>query len=510
MFLKEQKVILEIVSIDPVNNTYYKFQNKKIYKIDKLDFNKKNFIVSTLDTKDFISANIEINIEILDEDLQNAIELKTYEDLGLDQNIVYLIRFKEILDHKSKKNRHFNLFVTEPSTIEDIFKSTKEQVKFIDAIYPKPYLIQNIYEKNILDSFGVHGFLYFQREDAFVALFKNGNYLYSKSIKYSLDNLYEQYCKTYRKIDEETFFKTILKDEAWDLEEQLREMFLHINDILIYAKRAYKIDSIDLFFVGSTFGKIEGLNKHINNYLRLNPSNFDFDYGIEKSVDSYIDQFHYLSYIEAQKSIEGTSTAPNFTLFFRPPPFIMRRSGKFLITLSVSVLLILSIPIYNYIYDSFIKADIQLLQNETNKVIKLSNAIRSEINKLEKNRKSIKSKIEIEKNLLEKKRNIFQAVYQKKVNYLMKAKTIAELGNDMNKFGVYVTKITNNNNQFVLSLYAPSEKNITNFIKYLAKNYNQIFYTDIEKIYKDKKSGIYRGDLKVKLLWKWSKIFLKS
>jgi len=82
----------------------------------------------------------------------------------------------------------------------------------------------------------------------------------------------------------------------------------------------------------------------------------------------------------------------------------------------------------------------------------------------------------------------------------MKAKTLAKLGNDMSKFGVYVTKIRNKDNKFILSLYASSEKNITNFIKYLTNHYNKIVYTDIEKIYKDKKSGTYRGDLKVKLL----------
>ena len=505
----EQTSLPKIISIDQYNSIFYQFQDNIIKKAGKLNFNKKNFIVSTLNTKDFISATIEISTNIPDEDLQDAIELKTYEDLGLDQTIVYIIRFEEILNHKSKKNRYFNVFVTEPSIIESIFKSTNEQVKFIDAIYPKPYLIQNIYENNILDPFGVHGFLYFQKEDAFVALFKDGKYLYSKSIKYSFETIYEYFCKLYsERIDEETLFETILKgsisssdpDYKNDLKNLFKEIFLYINDIFLYAKRAYEIDSIDLFFVGSYFGKIEGIDEYITTYLGINSSNFDFDYGIENIGNEYIDQFHYLSCIEAQKSLQGTSTIPNFTLFFRPPPLIMRRSGKFLITLSATTLLVLSIPVYNYIYDSFIKIDIQLLQNETNKVTKLSNAIRSEIDKLEKNNKSIESKIEIEEKILEKKRRILQAVYDKKVNYLMKAKTLAKLGNDMSKFGVYVTKIRNKDNKFILSLYASSEKNITNFIKYLTNHYNKIVYTDIEKIYKDKKSGTYRGDLKVKLL----------
>ena len=504
----EQTKFPKIVSIDPYNSIFYKLQENRLNKIKKLGFNKKNFVVSTLNTKDFISTVIEISINIPSEDLQDAIELKTYEELGLDQSIAYTIRLEEILDSRSEKSRFFNVFVAEPSIINDTFKSTQEQVKFIDAIYPKPYLIHNIYEKNILDSFGVHGFLYFQREDAFVALFKDGKYLYSKSIKYSFENIYEHFCELCgEKVDEESFLEIIRKDGINSantnyqnhLNELFTEIFLHINDILIYAKRAFEIDSIDLFFTGSYFGSIKEINAYVNRYLGINSSNFDFDYGIEKTTDEYIDQFHYLSSIEALKNIQGTTASLNFTLFFRPPPFVMRRSGKFLITLSIATLLALSLPLYNYIYDSYIKIDIKLLQNKTDKITKLANAIRNEINRLNKQQKDIKFKIEIENSLLEKKQKILQAVYNKKVNYLMKAKTIVQLGNDMSKFGVYVTKITNQDNQFILSLYAVSEKNITNFIRYLTNHYNKTVYTDIEKIYKDKKTGIYRGDLKVKL-----------
>ncbi|SFP13239.1 hypothetical protein [Hydrogenimonas thermophila] len=504
----EQTDLNKIVSIDPYNSIYYQLQNNTLNKVKKLEFNKKNHVVSTLNTKDFISTVIELSINIPNEDLKDAIELKTYEDLGLDQTLAYVIRFEEILDRNSENKRFFNVFVTEPNTIEETFQSIKEQVKFIDAIYPKPYLIQNLYEKNILSPFGIHGFLYFQREDAFVALFKDGKYLYSKSIKFSFETIYEHFCELYgERVDEDTFFEIIRKDginsSNLDYQSHLKklftEIFLHINDIFLYTKRAFEIDSIDLFFVGSYFGKIEGIDEYITTYLGINSSNFDFDYGIENIGNEYIDQFHYLSCIEAQKTLQGTSTAPNFTLFFRPPPFVMRRSGKFIITLSAATLIVLSLPVYNYIYDSFIKIDIKLLQNETNKITKLSNAIRSEIKSKENIKKSIESKIELEKNLLEKKRKILQAVYDKKVNYLMKAKTIVQLGNDMSKFNVYVTKITNKDNQFILSLYASNEKNITNFIKYLTNHYNQIVYTDIEKIYKDK-NGIYRGDLKVKML----------
>lgn len=504
----KQKNFFNIVSIDAYNSLYYKFQNSKIYKIEKLDFDKKNLTASTLNTKDFITTVINLSIHIPQEDLKDAIELKTYEELGLDQAEAYIIRYEEIEYRRDAKDRFFNVFVAEPDNIKEIFKSVKDRIKYIDAIYPKPYLIKNIYEKNLIEPYGVHGFLYFQQEDAFVALFRDGKYLYSKSIKYSFEVIYEHFCELYgQKIDKDKFFERIQKDGISSndtiyfnhLDELFSEIALHINDILLYAKRAFDIETINLFFTGTYFGSLNGLNDYIKRYLDLDVSNFDFDYGIDNNSNGYIDQFHYLTIIEILKGLEESST-PNFTIFLRPPPFAVRKSGKFLITLSAATLLALSVPVYNYIYDSYIKVDIKLLQNETDKIAKLSNSIQNEIKKLENEKKVLSSNLEIEKRVLEKKRKILQNVYDKKVNYTMKAKQIIQLGNDMSKFGIHVLKIVNKDNLFILYLYAKSEKNITEFIKYLTNKYSKNIHTEIDKIVKDEKSGIYRGDLKVKIL----------
>lgn len=504
----KHKDISKIISVDPYNSIFYKYQNSKIDKIEKLDFNKKNLIASTLNTKDFITTVINLSIHIPHEDLKDAIELKTYEELELDQAVAYIIRYEEIKDRRTDKDRFFNVFITEPENIKEIFKSVKDRVKYIDAIYPKPYLIKNIYEKNIIEPFGVHGFLYFQIEDAFVALFKDGQYLYSKSIKYSFEVIYEHFCELYgEKVDKDKFFETLQEDDINSndtiyfnhLNELFSEIALHINNILLYAKRAFNIETINLFFTGTYFGKLNGLDEYIKRYLDLDSSNFDFDYGIDSSDNRYIDQFHYLTIIEASKGLDDSSV-PNFTIFLRPPPFALRKSGKFLIALSATTLLALFIPAYNYIYDSYIKIDIKLLQNETEKIIKLSNSIRNEIKKLKTEKKKISTSLETEKSILEKKKKILQNIYDKKVNYLMKAKRVVQLGNDMSKFGVHVIKIVNKENLFILSLYARSEKNITEFVKYLTNRYSKTLHIEIEKIFKDEKNGTYRGDLKVKVL----------
>lgn len=502
-----EKSIHKIISVNAYRNIYYEFRENNLKRVDKPSYDKRNIVVSTLDTKDFITALIEISVNIPSEDLKDAIELKAYDDLGLDPAAEYIIRFVEAYERRTEKHRYFHVFVAEPESIHDTFDPIAKQLKYIDYIFPKPYLIRNLYRKEILEPYGVHGFLYFQKEDAFLALFKEGEYLYSKSIKYSFENIYERFCELYgERVDEDAFYEMLqkegLKTSNFEWQDQLMklfsEIFLYISDIIIFAKKAYEFDHVDLFYTGSDVGPILGLNEYAHTYLGFESIDFDFDYGIEQE-EWYIDQFHPLSIFEAIKDLEGEES-PNFTLFFRPPPFLMRRSGQFIVTTVAAVMLALALPVYNYSYDIVVKMNNDRLAKEEKQLNQLVTSLRIQIAQLEKRKSTIVGKIKAEKELFEKKKKILAAIYDKKVNYPMKAKHIVQFGNDMSRFKVKVTKIVDKDNRFVLSLYADSDKKITQYIKYLTDHYGRKIHADIDKIYKDEKTGIYHGDLKVDIL----------
>ena len=67
-----------------------------------------------------------------------------------------------------------------------------------DFISPAPLLYKTLYKKEILTDNGTHCFMYFTRHDAFVTIYHNGEYLYSKSIEFSLEKIYERYCELIR------------------------------------------------------------------------------------------------------------------------------------------------------------------------------------------------------------------------------------------------------------------------------------------------------------------------
>jgi len=90
-----------------------------------------------------------------------------------------------------------------------------------------------------------HCFVYFTQHDASVTLYKDGEYLYSKSIEFSLEQIYDKYCELIgEKVDEQEFFsildaeglKTTNNDYQQNFMKIFGEVFITINDIIIYAK----------------------------------------------------------------------------------------------------------------------------------------------------------------------------------------------------------------------------------------------------------------------------------
>jgi hypothetical protein len=493
------------VSVNAYQKSFYAFADNTLNKVDEADFDKKQIVVSTIDAKDFITTIVDVSSAIPEEDVQDSIELKTFEDLGLDQEIEYVIRYVEAKGMATQESRFYHVFVTEADVIFETFLPIRDELKFIDYIFPRPYLIQNVYQRKVLEPVGVQGYLYFQKEDAFIALYQDGEFLYTKSIKYSLENIYERFCELFgERVNEDSFYTMLEEDglRTSDFEFQdvlmklFSEVFMHVNDILIYAKRAHNIERIDLFYIGSEFGPILGLNEYAQTYLGIEADNFDFDYDIQHG-EWYIDQFQYLSILEVLKEMESEEEAPNFTLFFRPPPFAQRKSGQFILTTFFSVVLALALPIYNYVYDSYTKVAIQLLQKKESELRTITTALRAEITGLEKSKKNYLEKTKKEKEKLQKKKKILMAVYDKKVHYPMKAKKLVAFANDMAPFGVKVARVENIDNNFTLSLVSPSDKKMTEYIRFLTKKYDQTIHADIEKIYKDDNTSLYYGDLKV-------------
>ena len=496
------------VTLNPYNNTSFLYENGTLKKYSIKKFQNKNFYISFLQTKDIIITSLTISRNIPDEDLRDVIELKVYEELDLDQTIEYKIEFEEIPTQLHEKERKFQVFVTEPEILQETFKEIVQKINYIDHILPAPLLFKPLYTQNILESDETHLFVYFQKSDAFLALYSSGTLLYAKSLKYSFEDIAEKLSElkgenvtaeeVMRRLSQEGLKISDL-DELHFYMQVFSEIFMYINDILIYAKRANNLEIIDKIFISSEIGFIKGIEEYSQTYLAQEAYDFNFNYGID-THEPYVEDLHFLMALCAKDIVERDYQYANLTIFKRPPPLLKRASGELLVVLAASIILALAYPAYNFIYAYKIKYDTAILKKEYPIIHAKKVALEQQINNLKKALEDIKKKIKLKKQELQRRESILQAIYDKKVNYVMKGATIAELSQDLVAHKIKTTNIENNQTLFDLNVTAVDEKSITKFIRYLSENKSQKFDVSTGAITKtDPNSTVYTSNIEVQV-----------
>ncbi len=501
----KKKVYNSIISINPYSQTYYESKNTKIKRIQSPKFSKNSFYISFLATKNFIVSQLSISKNIPNEDLKDAIEIKAYEELGLDQTKEYKIEYLEIPTLPADKDRKFHIFVADPTNILEDFQETVKKINYIDVIIPTPLLFKYLYKNEVLDNDEVHIFIYFQQKDAFLTIYREGKYLYSKSLKYSFEDMSERFSELLgERIDEEEFIKLLsqegLRTSNFEYQKYLMklfsEIFMHINDVLIYAKRANDIDKINKIFISSEYGHISGIEEYAQTYLGVTVLDFTFDYGL-LTEEPFIEDLHQLLHLAAFNILEEEEEIPNLTIFKRPPPIWQRPSGQLIVVTAASILLSFSYPLYNLIYSYKLQYDTFLLNKEYDKIHPIRVKLENSINNLKKDKNKIISKIEKERKVFNIRMNILNSIYDKKVNYPMKGKIIAELSQDLVKYKVKTKAVKYNNKTMEWDVISDDEKRITDLIKYISNIKGDTYHIETNKIEKDDNTSKYISTLKV-------------
>jgi hypothetical protein len=509
MFLKKNSSsssIKNIVTFNAYGDKKYIFKSDSYKSLDKFSYNTSNFIASYISNKDLISTTVYLSRSIPNEDIADILDIKAYEELGLDQAANYTISSIEV--ENSGEEREYHIFVAKPEVLDELFLPVKAQTKYIDLITPAPLLYKAIYKKEILQGNGTHCFVYFTHHDAFITFYVNGEYLYSKSIEFSLEQIYDKYCELVgEKIDEKDFFnvleseglKTANSEYQQNFMKIFSEVFININDIIIYAKRAFQLETIDNMFIGSVNGPIVGLDEYSQNYLGLHSADLNFNYNID-SDEWYVDQLQYLMLLSSFDYMEDESSVINLSLYPRAPSFVNRASGQFIISTFAAISVGLGYPLV-YLVGSYINdAKIHVLSTENNKLTaeankykKILGAKKKEIAKLDKNIANI-SKI------YSGKTKTLTSIYDKKVNYRLKSETFYKIAEDLNKFNVHIDYMYSKNDTLWLSLVSSNDRKLTELIKYISDtHFNELNQIDIELIEKDPESNYYKGMLKVEL-----------
>ncbi|HEY9190045.1 MAG TPA: hypothetical protein VIM88_04185 [Sulfurovum sp.] len=449
---------------------------------------------------------MNISRSIPEEDIADILDIKAYEELGLDQANTYTISSFEI--ENAGEEREFHIFVAEPEQMDEVFLPIKEETKYIDLIIPAPLLYRSLYTKEILQDKHTHCFVYFTQNDAFVTVYRNGEYLYSKSIEFSLEQIYDKYCEAIgEKVDEKEFYtvleseglKTTNSDYQQNFMKIFSEVFININDIIIYVKRAFDLDSIDHMFIGSEKGPIIGLDDYSQNYLGLESTDFNFNYNVVNE-EWYTDQLQYLMLLASLDYMEDESSFVNLTMYTRPPAFVNRASGQFIMATAAAVTLSLAYPLM-YLVGSYVnEAKIYALSIENNKLTAESNKYKKILNEKKQQIKVLDDKIQVLTETYQAKANTLTSIYDKKVNYRLKSGTFHTFAKELDQFEVNVDQLKSDKDTVWLSLVSSDDRKFTEVIKYMSDtHFDDIIAIDIERIEKDPASSYYKGLLKVEL-----------
>ena len=503
----EKSKLSAIVTIDNYSGASYILKNKTLVPLKRLSYNSNYFYATYLANKDMIVAPIDVSASIDDADLDGLLEDRAYEELGLDSTQEYIIHHQEI-DSDDSTRRVFQLFAIERLKYVDLFGPLRNKIKYIDFIAPAPLLYRSLYDMRILDSNAVHGFLYFTHYDTFVAFYRNGKFLYSKSIQYSLDQIYNHYCEMIgERVDEKKFFKMLQKDGLKTLQSDTQqnlmklfgEIFISINDIVIYTKRAYDLEVIDQMFIGSELGAIAGLDEYVQNYLGFHSTPLAFDFDV-RTEEWHTDQLQYMLAVSAFQYQEAPEEYVNFTLYPKPPTFFKRPVGQIVIMTALALLVALALPIYHYVSASMnniqaykLKQEDDALAKDVAKYKRILREKKIEYDKITKIVQELSSRFAAKEKTLRK-------VYEKKVHYRLKSDQLAELSNDLADHDVKTTLMLSNQDTYSMLLISPDDTKITKLIKTISEKYfKEINSVDIEMIQKDKNSTFYKGLLKVDL-----------
>ncbi|MFA5216498.1 hypothetical protein [Sulfuricurvum sp.] len=511
MSKSKQQTYSTIVSANPYKGDYYVGTFNTITQSTSPSFSKEQYAISFLNTKGFISTLIGISKNVPDDDVYDALENKVYEELALDMAVEYHIRYIEAIHKSTEGDRYFHVFVVDPLTLEQEFAQNITAIKYIDQIIPVPLLLKSLYVKELIESSDIHCFIYFQENDAFFSIYNEQEFIYAKSLKYSLKQMHERFCELLGEQIDLANFEDILATEGLNTQNSeyqknliklFGEIFLHVNDVMTYAKRAFDIKKFDQIFIGTGTGNVIGLDEYAQTYLGLKATPFDFNYGFNTNGVN-VDQIHQLMHLYGRLESNERYEC-NFTIFHRPPPFAKRDSGKLILVTAAALAGALLYP-GTYWGLSYIEEFHHAVLTKEYEQVHIEKTTReATINLKIANKNAAQTLLDEQKSSYKQKQDTLIQVHDKKVKYPMKAKIMADFTRSFNQYHVQLktagySEDVNNSKMFIFGLTSSKTQDITALLKHLTDIKRDQYNFSLEMISYNDDEKSYRSELKAVL-----------
>ncbi len=504
-YIVGKKNINAVVTIDIYSQKFYRFESGSFELVRKLKANKKDRYISYIANSDLIIEPMDISSHIPDDEIENVIIDKVYDELRLDTAVEYGVYPVKIGGDGSLDK--YQTIIIDKSSIKEKFQSFVKKIKYIDYVIPAPLLYKSLYSLGKLKDKQNDMFIYFGDVDTFITFYKRGEFIYSKSIDFSLKDMYARACQLAQEVFiTEDEFRNSLRNGAYKegegrlkelLTQILNECFLSINDILVYAKRVYGLDKISKAYVGFSWGYVDGIESYVKNYLSLDSAPISSIY-TSADPSKLINPIHALMIFTEKELEAGILDLPNLTPFPRPKPFMKRPAGIMITLGAITAVGISSIVIYDYVMGFTTQLNNSMLKKEKIKYTTEANKYKALINQKQQKLKAMQKMESKLKKLYNDKKSKLKEVYNKKFKYKLKSEQLLEITKVLENYDILSKDITVTDTMYMIDLESTDDKQITAFVKDLVKRFNfSINDINLDDIKFDNKDRLYKGVVKI-------------
>ncbi len=502
---KSRKEITSIITINSYSQKFYKLYGNRFERLKKLTSDKKSDIISFVSNRDLIIEAVDVSPNLPHEHIQDYITDKVYEELRLDPTILYGIY--PVKTAIRGDNLKYQVLIADKNQLKENLAPIAKKVKYIDYVIPEPLLFKTLYKNNRLNSNSTDMFVYLGEFDSFIAFYHKGEYLYSKSIDYSLNEMYDKFCKLaqdvpiskeqFREILANNGLKTADESYRGYLVKVINDCFLKINDVFIFTKRNYDLQNMKNVYIGMGLGYIDGIESYSQNYLSLESKPISSIYSNEDPKTT-IDPIHALMVMTAKDLKKGVLDLPNLTPYPKPESLAKRPAGKIIFSIFIVTLLFLLPVIYDYVTGLTLQGKNVLLRKTERRVTAEANMYKKKLKERREKLKALDKAIGKLRKEYEHRKGELTNVYNKKFKYKMKSEQLALITEVIKKYDIKSRNIEITDNEYKIEVESKSDKEITAFIEDLVKRFgSSIENIDIKKITYDKKEKLYKGVLKV-------------
>ncbi len=244
----------------------YRFDGKRFEAIEWSQA-KKHFVAALIPANKLLALSFKLPLSTSPEQLAVQVELKMYNEGGLDPNRDYAI------DFVSYPLENENSYLIEAFAIakDDLDASVGEYAKkigFLDLVFPRFIAYEALYPQGAAPAI-IDLFIHIGEEEAFAALYQNGRYIGYRAID-SLSQIAKRTGIETARLKSYLFQKGLL-EESYSLEEKaafekLQEIIYKNVEKIVYSvnfKRSYfGVASIDRIIFDCEGGTITGLREY--------------------------------------------------------------------------------------------------------------------------------------------------------------------------------------------------------------------------------------------------------